>query len=156
MSKKEQKSKPQKSFFIRFANATSTLAGRPATFILMASLVIVWAVCGPVFDFSETWQLVINTSTTIITFLMVFVIQNTQNREGYAVQLKLDEIIRAIEGAHNELLDIEELDEDHLCRMRDRYEQLASKARERIKQKSAQDDEDFLEDLEEDQSTAIR
>ena len=92
--------------------------------------IIVWAVTGPVFGFSDTWQLVINTGTTIVTFLMVFVIQNTQNRDTEAMQVKLDELIRATEGAHNALLDLEELEESELDRFRDRYHALAAAARE--------------------------
>lgn len=91
--------------------------------------IIVWAVTGPVFHYSDTWQLVINTGTTIITFLMVFLIQSSQNRDGAAVQIKLDELIRAIEGARNELLDLEHLDECELDTLRQRYEKLAVDAR---------------------------
>jgi len=94
-----------------------------------AGAVLLWAVLGPVFGFSDTWQLVINTATTVITFLMVFLIQNTQNRDSEAVQVKLDELIRATQGAHNELLDLEELEEEDLDAMRERYERLAGQAR---------------------------
>lgn len=146
VGKQGQGNRRKKPFFNRFANAVAKAAGNPITFCVMSLMVVVWAACGPVFGYSETWQLVINTSTTIITFLMVFVIQNTQNRDSHAVQLKLDEIIRSIKGAHNELLDIEELGEKELCRMRDRYEELACKARQRMS-KSQQDDVDYLEDL---------
>jgi low affinity Fe/Cu permease len=96
-------------------------------------VVAVWALTGPLFGFSDTWQLVINTGTTIITFLMVFLIQNTQNRESAAVQLKLDELIRSVEGAHNALLDLEQLGEDDLGHLRARYEELAQAAREDLK-----------------------
>ena len=119
--------------FTWFANAASRAAGRPYAFVLAVSVLAVWAITGPMFKFSDTWQLVINTGTTIITFLMVFLIQNTQNRDSEAVQIKLDEIIRALEGAHNALLDLEELDEDMLDKMRGRYRNLAKKAREDIK-----------------------
>ena len=98
-----------------------------------ALIIVVWAVTGPIFKFSDTWQLVINTGTTIVTFLMVFLIQNTQNRDSHAVQLKLDELIRAVLGAHNALLDIEELEESDLERFRERYEQLARIAREALR-----------------------
>ena len=93
----------------------------------------VWIVTGPLFGFSDTWQLVINTGTTIITFLMVFLIQNTQNRDTQAIQIKLDELIRVTEGAHNMLLDLEELSAGDLDRFRSKYQALASKAREQIR-----------------------
>jgi low affinity Fe/Cu permease len=105
--------------------------GRPGTFLLALGVITVWIATGPVFDFSDTWQLVINTGTTIVTFLMVFLIQNTQNRDTAAIQLKLDELIRATAGAHNALLDLEELDERMLESFRARYEKLAREARER-------------------------
>jgi low affinity Fe/Cu permease len=94
---------------------------------------LVWAATGPIFEFSDTWQLVINTSTTIITFLMVFLIQNTQNRDSAAMQLKLDELIRAINGAHNGLLDLEELSDEDLDMIRARFEALARESRENLK-----------------------
>ena len=97
--------------------------------MLAAATIVVWLVTGPVFRFSDTWQLVINTGTTIVTFLMVFLIQNTQNRDSAAVHLKLDELIRTIGGAHNALLDLEELTESDLERLRSRYESLARSAR---------------------------
>jgi low affinity Fe/Cu permease len=99
-------------------------------FALAAGVVLAWLTTGPIFAFSDTWQLVINTGTTIVTFLMVFLIQNTQNRDGAALQLKLDEIIRSLEGAHNAVLDLEELPEDELARFREQYERLAREARE--------------------------
>ncbi len=92
-------------------------------------VVVVWALTGPVFGFSDTWQLVINTGTTIVTFLMVFLIQATQNRDGEAVQVKLDEIIRAIGNARNEVLDLEELEEKDLDRIKKDYHEMAQKAR---------------------------
>lgn len=100
------------------------------TFGGAAIVIVIWAISGPLFGFSDTWQLVINTGTTIVTFLMVFLIQNTQNRDSVAVQLKLDDLIRATDGAHNVLLDLEELDEKDLERIRNRYEQIARRARE--------------------------
>ena len=106
------------------------LSGRPMTFTLAVVMILVWIISGPFFDYSDTWQLVINTSTTIITFLMVFVIQNTQNRDTAAMQIKLDELIRATEAAHNALLDLEELEEEELDKFRDSYEQLARDARD--------------------------
>ena len=100
--------------------------------MLAAAVIIVWVITGPIFAFSDTWQLVINTGTTIVTFLMVFLIQNTQNRDSHAVQLKLDELIRAVSGAHNAFLDLEELEEADLERFRTRYEELARAAREAL------------------------
>ena len=118
-----------KTHFVRFANWTAGAAGRPQTFVLACAIIVGWALTGPLFDYSDTWQLVINTSTTIITFLMVFVIQNTQNRDSKATQIKLDELIRAMEGAHNALLDLEQLTEGDLNRLRERYIALATAAR---------------------------
>ena len=116
--------------FDRFAKWTARATGHPAMFGVAALIIVAWALTGPLFDFSDTWQLVINTSTTIVTFLMVFLIQNTQNRDSEAMQLKLDELIRAVEGAHNALLDLEELSEVELDRIRSHYEALAQRARE--------------------------
>src|SRR5688572_4259174 len=120
------------SWFSRFAKATARYSGRPATFAIAVGVIVVWAVSGPLFDYSDTWQLVINTGTTIVTFLMVFLIQNTQNRDAEAVQVKLDELIRAIEPASNALLDLEELEEEELDRIRDDYEKLARAARREV------------------------
>jgi low affinity Fe/Cu permease len=121
------------------------MAGKPMTFVIAVVLVVVWAVSGPLFHFSDTWQLVINTSTTIVTFLMVFLIQNTQNRDTAAMQIKLDELIRALEGAHNALLDLEELDEKDLTRFRKRYEQLAEKARDALRDGGTDTDSPFID-----------
>ena len=119
------------SLFRRFAAATSTAAGKPATFIVAVLIVVVWAASGPLFGFGDTWQLVINTGTTIITFLMVFLIQNTQNRDSAAVQIKLDELIRS-SHAHNALLALEELDDATLERIRKHYCQLAERGRSEL------------------------
>jgi low affinity Fe/Cu permease len=121
------------SLFDRFARHGARLAGNPAAFAAAAFLIGIWLVCGPIFGFSNTWQLVINTATTIVTFLMVFVIQNTQNRDGEAIQIKLDELIRSIEGAHNSMLDLEELTEDELDDIRKTYLGLAEEARTDIR-----------------------
>lgn len=118
------------SWYFRFSKAASRFAGRPIVFALAIATIVVWAVSGPMFGFSDTWQLVINTGTTIVTFLMVFVIQNTQNRDTEAMQVKLDELIRATAGAHNALLDLEELEEKELDGFRDKYHALAAAARE--------------------------
>jgi low affinity Fe/Cu permease len=123
----------QASIYTRAARWIAQLSGRPITFLLAGALIIVWLITGPIFGYSDTWQLVINTGTTIITFLMVFLIQNTQNRDTTAMQLKLDELIRATKGAHLSLLDLEELEERELCAFRDQYEALAAKARAELR-----------------------
>jgi low affinity Fe/Cu permease len=119
-----------RSPFSRFAKWIAHATGHPAAFGLAALAIVVWLGTGPLFGFSDTWQLVINTGTTIVTFLMVFLIQNTQNRDSAAVQLKLDELIRAVEGAHNALLDLEELTEADVEGLRARYQALARGARD--------------------------
>jgi low affinity Fe/Cu permease len=118
-----------KSWFTHFAKWTARAAGRPSAFGLAVVVIFVWVITGPIFGFGDTWQLVINTGTTIVTFLMVFLIQNTQNLESEAVQVKLDELIRASEGAHNALLDLEQLEEEELDRIRTKYQKLAERAR---------------------------
>jgi low affinity Fe/Cu permease len=118
--------------FTRFAKRTSLLTGRPVTFLIAALLIVGWAVSGPIFGYSDSWQLFINTVTTTVTFLMVFLIQNTQNRDTEALQIKLDELIRAQKDANNALLDLEELDDDELDRIREVYMALARKERERF------------------------
>ena len=123
-----------RSPFSRFSKWTAHATGHPAAFVLAVITIAVWLVTGPLFGFSDTWQLVINTGTTIVTFLMVFLIQNTQNRDSAAVQIKLDELIRAVGGAHNALLDLEELTEQDLELLRSRYEALARRARTNMEQ----------------------
>lgn len=123
------------SRFTRFAKWTARVTGRPATFVVAVLIIFAWALTGPIFHYSDTWQLVINTSTTIVTFLMVFLIQNTQNRDSEAMQIKLDELIRAMKGAHNALLDLEELEEEELDRIREDYEKLALMARGELKKR---------------------
>ncbi|MGX5730781.1 low affinity iron permease family protein [Pseudoxanthomonas beigongshangi] len=117
------------SAFTRMAKQASAFTGRPTCFGLALGAVIVWAICGPLFGFSDTWQLVINTGTTIITFLMVFLIQNTQNRDTQAMQIKLDELIHVTSRANNELLDLEELEESELDDLRAHYEAMAQRAK---------------------------
>lgn len=117
------------TWYSGFAKSASHFCGRPRTFALAVAVIAIWIITGPVFGFSDTWQLVINTGTTIITFLMVFLIQNTQNRDTAAIQIKLDELIRVTKGAHNALLDLEELEEDDLDAFRVRYQALATTAR---------------------------
>lgn len=122
-----------RSTFDRLAKWAAVLTGRPLTFLLAISVVLIWAITGPLFGFSDTWQLFINTGTTIVTFLMVFLIQNTQNRDTIAMQVKLDELIRAMNGAHTALLDLEELSDEELDEIRANYEQLAAKSREQLR-----------------------
>ena len=121
------------SWFTRFSKGASRATGRPTTFALSIFLVVAWAASGFLFDFSNTWQLVINTFTTVVTFLMVFLIQSTQNRDSEAMQVKLDELIRNAKGAHNELLDLEELEEEELDRIRATYQDMAERARSRAR-----------------------
>jgi low affinity Fe/Cu permease len=118
--------------FSYFARRIAMLAGRPAVFLLALGAIVLWGLSGPLFGFSDTWQLVVNTTTTIITFLMVFIIQSTQNRDTEAIQLKLDELIRATQGAHNAMLDLEELEDAQLEGYRRSYRRLAQAARARL------------------------
>ena len=122
--------KQRNVWYSRFTRWIARMSGRTTTFALALGLIVVWAITGPIFDFSDTWQLVVNTATTIVTFLMVFVIQSTQNRDTEALQIKLDELIRATQGAHNALLDLEELEEEQLDQFRDRYQKVAREARD--------------------------
>jgi low affinity Fe/Cu permease len=121
------------AWFTRIAKAAARGAGKPITFMIAVAIILIWAITGPIFHFSDTWQLVINTSTTIITFLMVFLIQNTQNRDTEALQIKLDELIRAMGGAQNALLDLEELEDEELDEIRQDYLDLAEKAHKALK-----------------------
>ena len=121
------------SRFSHLARRIAVLAGRPVVFLAAVVSIVLWALSGPLFGFSDTWQLVVNTTTTIVTFLMVFLIQNTQNRDTAAIQLKLDELIRATQGAHNALLNLEAIDEEQFERYRRSYEKLAARAREKLK-----------------------
>jgi len=122
-----------RSWFTSFAKATARYSGRPVSFFAALAVVLLWVATGPIFGFSDTWQLVINTSTTIITFLMVFLIQSTQYRDAEAVQIKLDELLRVTAGAHNVLLDLEELEERELDLVRARYARLAERARAELR-----------------------
>jgi low affinity Fe/Cu permease len=122
-----------RSRFTRFAKWTARMAGRPAAFVAAVAVILLWGITGPLFGFSDTWQLVINTGTTIITFLMVFLIQSTQNRDSEAIQVKLDELIRLSKGGHNALLDLEELEDKELDAIRAEYCRIAEEARERLR-----------------------
>jgi len=117
--------------YTRFAKAASKFCGKPRVFMIALGLIVLWLLTGPMFHYSDTWQLIINTSTTIITFLMVFIIQNTQNRDTEAMEMKLDELIRATEGAENALLDLEDTEEEFLEKCRMQYKELAKQARSR-------------------------
>ncbi|MFZ9502445.1 MAG: low affinity iron permease family protein [Beijerinckiaceae bacterium] len=112
--------------FTQFANSVARTAGRPITFVLCCAVIVAWAASGPLFGFSDTWQLVVNTSTTIITFLMVFLIQNTQNRDGAAIQAKLDELLRAVSDARNDFIGIEHLTDEELREILEGVEREAS------------------------------
>lgn len=122
-------SEQKKSFFTKFAKWIACQTGKPITFISAVVIIIVWGITGPIFNYSDTWQLIINTGTTIVTFLMVFLIQNTQNRDTEALQIKLDELIHAVKGARDEMLDLEELDEKDLNKIRDEFIKIAKKSR---------------------------
>ena len=120
------------TWFTRVAKKTAQYTGRPIAFGLAAGTILIWLITGPIFGYSDTWQLIINTGTTVITFLMVFLIQNTQNRDTAAIQIKLDELIR-VSVAHNALMDLEELEESELEQFRKKYQKLAAAARKKIK-----------------------
>ncbi len=116
-------------FFRKIAHKTSEIVGSPGAFIMALLLIIIWGVLGPNHNYSDTWQLVINTGTTILTFLMVFLIQNTQNRDAKALHLKLDELIRAVSSARNKLLDLEDMSDDELNKLQKEFERLRTKGR---------------------------
>mgnify|MGYP003946491709 CR=1 FL=1 len=123
----------KKGFFVSFAQQASILTGNPYTFLTALSIIIIWGITGPIFDYSETWQLVINTGTSVITFLMVFLIQSTQNRDSKAMQLKLDELIRSSENAHNALLNFEELSEEELEGFIKKYIKMGETAQQELR-----------------------
>jgi low affinity Fe/Cu permease len=133
--------------FSDLARKLSMWTGRPVAFLTACGAVVLWAASGPFFGFSDTWQLVINTSTTIITFLMVFLIQNTQNRDTEAMQIKLDELIRATQGAHNALLNLEHLEDEELDRYRKHYAALARLARAKLRAGELDTDSPDIKDL---------
>jgi low affinity Fe/Cu permease len=134
-------------FFNWFATKTSTAAGQPITFMVALAIVIVWAVTGPMFGYSDTWQLVINTGTTIVTFLMVFLIQNSQNRDGAAMQAKLDELLRAVDKAREQFIGIEHLTDEQIELVRTALERHAQQLKEKqSKKKTTEDTVDRLLD----------
>jgi low affinity Fe/Cu permease len=124
-----------KSWFTRFTKWTARASGKSVTFIAAVLIIVAWAITGPIFGFSDTWQLIINTGTTIVTFLMVFLIQSTQNRDSEAMQVKLDELIHVMKGAQNALLDLEELEEEELDRIRESYQKIAERARGELRKR---------------------
>ena len=132
-------------WFNRFARWTSCHAGRPSAFLFAVVVIAVWAVTGPMFHFSDTWQLVINTGTTIVTFLMVFLIQNTQNRDSQAIHVKLDELIRSKKGARNALMNLDDLTDEELERLRQNFAKLSAKARKDVLMETVQEAADAVE-----------
>jgi low affinity Fe/Cu permease len=128
-------------FFRKFASVTSTVVGSPWSFLVAVLIIIVWGVTGPMFDFSDTWQLIINTGTTIVTFLMVFLIQNTQNRDAKAIHLKLDELLRAMKGARTALVDLEDMSDEELEKLQKEFV--------RLRKEHGADLEEAVEDVEE-------
>ena len=145
--------KQRKAVFERWASLATRFTGIVRAFTIAVGVVLLWGVTGPLFGFSDTWQLVINTGTTIVTFLMVFLIQATQNRDAEAIQIKLDELLRAQQGAHNALLDLEELEEDELMRLRENYLRLAEEARSKLRKGDPDTD---VPDIDEPHKTIVR
>jgi len=133
--------------FSRLARRVANLSGRPATFLAASAAILLWALSGPFFGFSDTWQLIVNTSTTVITFLMVFIIQSTQNRDTTALQIKLDELIRATQGAHNALLSLEHLEDEELESYVKHYARLAEAARRKLRAGELDTDSPDVKDL---------
>jgi low affinity Fe/Cu permease len=129
MAMKKEKTPTINGLFSKFANKVAWAAGSPVTFGIALAALIVWAMCGPFFDYSQAWQLLVNTGTTITTILMVFVIQNSQNRDGLSAQIKLDEIIRAVSGAKNSMIDLECLSDEQLAELRTKFAVIAERAR---------------------------
>ncbi len=137
MEQQHKKESTIQETFRKFAQRTSQFAGSPWIFILACLIIIGWGVSGPMFHFSDTWQLVINTGTTIITFLMVFLIQNTQNRDARAMHLKLDELIRALHGARNKLVNLEEMSDAELDKLQDEFQKVCGARKSRGAKKAS-------------------
>jgi low affinity Fe/Cu permease len=151
---KQGQSKHRKpSFFTCFANHTAKAAGHHLTFILAVVVIVVWGITGPIFGYSDTWQLIINTGTTIVTFLMVFLIQNTQNRDSTALHLKIDEIVRAIDGARNSVLNLEDLEDKDLEEIHRRYKSMAEQAQDALDRDDFEEAAEHLEKITTPQST---
>ena len=148
MSRRNQSPRPpaaeRPAWFTRFARWTSCHAGRPSAFTFALLVIVAWAVTGPMFGFSDTWQLVINTGTTIVTFLMVFLIQNTQNRDSQAIHVKLDELIRAKKGARNTLLNLDELSDEELEQLRASFNRIAEQAKRGARNGSSETQTDVI------------
>jgi low affinity Fe/Cu permease len=138
------------SWFTRFSKSTAHFTGQPVSFALAAFVIVAWAITGPIFQWSDTWQLIVNTGTTIVTFLMVFLIQSTQNRDAEAVHIKLDELLRVTPGAHNVLLDLEEMEESELARLRAAYCRLADEARRGVSEGRSYDGVPDIDDITQD------
>ena len=143
---RRKRSRPAIAAFDTAAQWTSRQCGRASTFMLACLAIVIWAITGPVFAYSDTWQLVINTGTTIVTFLMVFLIQNTQNRDMAAVHVKLDELIRVSKSARNRLLDLEDMTEDELEHLKGSFAKLAGAAANRAPAQQAEDDSEIAAD----------
>ncbi len=151
VSNRQQRRDPPKkhrpSLFTCFAGHTAKTSGHPLTFIAAVLVIVGWAACGPIFGYSDTWQLIINTGTTIVTFLMVFLIQNTQNRDSTAIHLKLDELIRALDGAHNTLMNLDDLEDKDLQAIQQRYKALAEKAQDALVEEDLEAAAEHIEQL---------
>ena len=141
------------SWFTRFSKAVARITGQPASFGIAVLVILVWAITGPIFKWSDTWQLMVNTGTTIVTFLMVFLIQSTQNRDAEAVHIKLDELLRVTPGAHNVLLDLEEMEEADLARLRAAYQKLADEARRGVSRGRSFDGVPKIDDITRDEAS---
>ena len=122
--------------FRKFAHRTSLIVGSPWAFFVACAIIVAWALTGPHFGYNDTWQLVINTGTTIVTFLMVFLIQNTQNRDARAMHLKLDELIRALKGARNQLVNLEEMSDDELDQLQKEFQRVCGARKQRVRTKA--------------------
>jgi low affinity Fe/Cu permease len=140
-----QQHKP--SFFTTFANHTARAAGHHLTFTLAVLVIVAWGITGPIFRYSDTWQLIINTGTTIVTFLMVFLIQNTQNRDSVALHLKIDEIVRALDGARNSVLNLEDLEDKDLEKIHLRYKAMAEQAQDALDRDQVEEAVEHLEEI---------